>query len=159
MTRRFHRFSPDLPGLLEKPLKGKLHQGNPPYPPCQGGKKSDARPTRRGFYFSWPPDKGLLKNPMEEEVMPAPPPGFRFRPSFRRKPESIFAFAFSPPCSDVFAPERGGAESNTKTKGKFSGFRIRTPRENKAVAAPPGEKSKWIPAFAGMTAVVNSDQG
>ena len=48
---------------------------------------------------------------------------------------------------------------NTKTKGESSGFRIRTPRNNKAVAAPPDEKSKWIPAFAGMTAVVNSVQG
>ena len=71
--------------------------------------------------------------------------------SFRRKPESIFAFAFSPPRSDVFMPGRGGSESNIKTKGEFSGFRIQTPRDNKIVAAPPGEKSKWIPAFAGMT--------
>ena len=36
-------------------------------------------------------------------------------------------------------------------KGEFSEFHIRTPRNNKVVAAPPGEKSKWIPAFAGMT--------
>ena len=72
--------------------------------------------------------------------------------------ESIFAFAFSPPRSDVFTSRRGGSESKTKTKGEFSGFRIRTPRDNKVVAAPPGEKSKWIPAFAGMTTVVNSDQ-
>ena len=38
-------------------------------------------------------------------------------------------------------------------KGEFSEFHIRTPRNNKVVAAPPGEKSKWIPAFAGMTAL------
>ncbi len=91
----------------------------------------------------------VLKNSIEEEVAPAP--GFGFWPSFRRKPESIFAFAFSLSRSDVFTPGQGGAESNTKTKGESSGFRIRTPRNNKVVAAPPGEKSKWIPAFAGMT--------
>ena len=79
-----------------------------------------------------------------------------FCSSFRRKPESIFAFAFS---FERFTPVRGGAESNTKTKGEFSVFRIRTPRNNKAMAALPGEKSKWIPAFAGMTAVVNSARG
>ena len=95
---------------------------------------------------------GLLKNPIEEKVTPAPPPGFGFWPLFRRKPESIFApFAFSFLRSDVFNPERGGSESNTKKKGEFSEFRIRTPRNNKVVAALPGEKSKWIPAFAGMT--------
>ena len=66
--------------------------------------------------------------------------------------ESIFAFAFSPPRSDVFTSKRGGSESNTKTKGEFSVFRIRAPRNNEVVAALPGEKSKWIPAFAGMTA-------
>ena len=33
------------------------------------------------------------------------------------------------------------------------------PRDNKVVAALPGKKSKWIPAFAGMTTVANSDQG
>ncbi len=27
-----------------------------------------------------------------------------------------------------------------------------TPRDNKVVAVLPGKKSKWIPAFAGMTA-------
>ena len=89
--------------------------------------------------------------------MPAPPPGFGFWPSFRRKPESIFAFLFSSPRSDVSTLGRGRAESNTK--GEFSGFRIRTPANNKIVAAPPDKKSKWIPAFAGMTVVVNSDQG
>ena len=98
--------------------------------------------------------EGALKNPIEEEVTPVLPPGFGFWPSFRRKPESIFAFAFSPPRSDVFTPGRGESVSNTNTKGEFSGFRIRTPRNNKIVAAPPGEKSKWIPAFAGMTAFV-----
>ena len=75
----------------------------------------------------------------------------RFSSSFRRKPESIFAFAFSPPRSDVFTAGQGEAESNTKTKGEFPEFRIQTPRDNKVVAVPPGEKSKWIPAFAGMT--------
>ena len=74
--------------------------------------------------------------------------------SFRRKPESIFAFAFSPPRADVFAPKLVASESNTKTKGEFSEFRIRTPRNNEVVAALLGEKSKWIPAFAGMTAVL-----
>ena len=34
-----------------------------------------------------------------------------------------------------FAGEISG--SNTKTKGEFSGFRIRTPRYNKVVAALP----------------------
>ena len=38
-----------------------------------------------------------------------------------------------------------------KTKDEFSELRIQTPRDNKVVAAPLGEKSKWIPAFAGMT--------
>ncbi len=33
------------------------------------------------------------------------------------------------------------------------------PRNNKVVAVLPNKKSKWIPAFAGMTAVVNSDRG
>ncbi len=103
---------------------------------------------------------GLLKKPIEEEVTPAPPPGFGFWSSFRRRSrpmregstESIFAFAFSPPRSDGFISRRGGSESNAKTKGEFTAFRIRTPRNNEVVAAPPGEKSKWIPAFAGMTA-------
>ena len=66
-------------------------------------------------------------------------------------PESIFAFAFSPSRSDVSTLGQGGLESNTKTKGEFSAFRIRTPRDNKVVVTPPGEKSKWIPAFAGTT--------
>ena len=60
-------------------------------------------------------------------------------------------FAFSFLRSDVFATGRGGSESNTKKKGESSGFRIRTLRDNKVVAAPTGKKSKWIPAFAGMT--------
>ena len=87
------------------------------------------------------------------------PLGLEFCSSFRRKPESIFAFAFSLPRLAVFTPKRGGSESNTKTKGESSEFRIGTPRDNKAVAAPLDKKSKWIPAFAGMTAVDNSDQG
>ncbi len=52
----------------------------------------------------------------------------------------------------LFASFWAGSESGTKTKGKSSGFRIPTPRNNKLAAARPGEKSKWIPAFAGMTA-------
>ena len=60
-------------------------------------------------------------------------------------------FAFSFLRSDVFATRRGGSESNTKTKGESSGFLIRTLCNNKVVAAPTGKKSKWIPAFAGMT--------
>ncbi len=102
---------------------------------------------------------GACAPTQDEALWPStPPPGFRFWPSFRRKPESIFAFAFSPPRSDVFTPGRGESESNTKTKGEFSEFCIWTPRNNKVVP-PAGEKSKWIPAFAGMTAVVSSDQG
>ena len=77
---------------------------------------------------------------------PVPTDAIRLCSSFRRKPESIFAFAFSLPRSDGFTPGRGGSESNIKTKGEFSGFRIQTPRDNKVVAAPPGKKSKWIPA-------------
>ena len=46
----------------------------------------------------------------------------------------------------------GRIGTDTKMKDEFSEFRIQTPCDNKVVAAPPGEKSKWIPAFAGMTA-------
>ena len=158
-------------------------RGGPPCPPVVGIRPGDAGQARRpvptvnnlegriGLFQQ--PLKGVLKKPRfrdsaygadqgrdcRGQVATCPCETVRFCSSFRRKPESIFAFVFSPPRSDVFTPGRGGSESNTKTKGVSSAFRSRTPRDNKVVAAPPGEKSKWIPAFAGMTAVVNSDQG
>ena len=71
-------------------------------------------------------------------------PGLGFGRHSGLEPESIFAFVFSLPRSDVFMPGRGGSESNAKTKGECPEFRI-PPRDDKVVAVPPGEKSKWIP--------------
>ena len=85
---------------------------------CESHKCGQMRVVERGKKTrvegveSNPADEGLLKTLIEEEVTPAPPPGFGFWPSFRcgsrpqRKgsTESIFAFAFSPPRSAVFSP-------------------------------------------------------
>ena len=82
-------------------------------------------------------------------------------PVVRHSGESRNPFSPLPFASSLgrFIPGRGGSESNTKTKGEFSEFRIPAPRDNKVVVALPGKKSKWIPAFAGMTTVVISEGG
>ena len=72
-------------------------------------------------------------------------------PSFRRKPESIFAFAFSPPRSDVFAPGPVASESNTNEK-QILWIPHLDATQVRGRGRTAGEKSKWIPAFAGMTA-------
>ena len=130
---------------------------------CESHKCGQMRAVARGKKTrvegaeSNPADEGLLKTLIEEEVTPAPPPGFGFWPSFRcgsrpqRKgsTESIFASSFG----RLFS-WWGGSESNIKTKGEFSEFRIRTPRDNRVAAVLSAEKSKWISAFDGMTSKI-----
>ena len=57
-TEENFKFTPPLRGLLKKAfLSG--DKGNPPYPPCQGGKKNQnpLSPVGR-IAFLYPPDKG-----------------------------------------------------------------------------------------------------
>ena len=96
--------------------------------------------------------KGRVAYTSDIYVRPTPFPVRRIHPRRHsgesRNPFLPLSLTFRP---DVLSPGREEAESNTKTKGEFSEFRVRTPRDNRVVAALPGEKSKWIPAFAGMT--------
>ena len=113
-------------------------------------------PRDPGMSFPHPPLTGLFKNPRGGSDACA---SARFRVLAVIPAKAGIHFRLC-----LFASSLGRLYSRTGKSGIEHERRIlRIPHpdagQQQIVAAPPDKKSKWIPASAGMTAVVNSDQG